>query len=299
MNLGLWNPVTLEVDNSRLTYFSIKSDQLLKNSSKNNQDKLVRQIVLSYKNLINYSCLLEFSPEGLYIVPEYDNSSIWQGGIFVRSGLYEGSFYRFQIIINNNDDNKANDEGLIDDVEKGEYQVEFLNPPTHPLVDNVSGSLLIPKEWKVKVENNILALLFFIKNIFYLPELVTYSIKEDESGGNYEMSDCIKKDPNKAIYKIHRSVKDSIEKSCRTYNPKYSPFRLNFHANSTENENRADLEEEKLEFDYHIDDEVSSNIVDYIKTCVQSSNNINEQKEMLSEWLLELVCKKGNYSKKK
>ncbi|KAH7650181.1 hypothetical protein FG379_003261 [Cryptosporidium bovis] len=299
MNLGLWNPITLEVDNSRLTYFSIKSDQLLKRSNKNNEDKLVKQIVLSYKNLINYSCLLEFSPEGLYIIPEYENSNIWQCGIFVRSGLYEGSFYRFQIIINNEGDNKVNDEDSIENAESNEYLVEFLNPPTHPLVDNVSGLLLIPKEWMIKIQSNILALLFFIKNIFYLPELVTYNIQESKAGGNYEMSECIRNDPKKAMYKIHRSVKDSIEKSCRAFNPKYSPFRLNFHANSTENENRADLEEEKLEFDYHIDDEISSNIVDYIRTCVQNTNNINEQKELLSEWLLDLVSKKGGNQKKK
>ncbi|KAJ1604442.1 ubiquitin-conjugating enzyme [Cryptosporidium canis] len=280
MNLGLWNPTTLEVENSRLTYFSIRSDQLLRKShSRNSDDKLVRQIVLDYKSLIDYSCLLEFSPDGLYVIPEYENIYTWQGGIFVRSGLYAGSFYRFQI------DLALEGEYTSDGSEQKTHKVEFLNPPAHPLVSHSTGQLYIPGEWQSRIQNNVLALLFFIKNLFYLPELISYRLEGDQPG-NVEMSDSVRNDPKKAIYKIQRSVKDSIEKSCRLYNSKFSPFKLNYHLDS------EDKEEEKQEFHYNVDDDLSAEIVDYIRECVQSSSNIIEQKELLSEWILDKVSKK-------
>lgn len=281
MNLGQWNPTTLEVENSRLTYFAIRSDHLLKksHSNKNNDDKLVRQIVLDYKGLIDYSCLLEFSPDGLYVVPEYENMYIWQGGIFVRSGLFAGSFYRFQVEL------ALEGEYTSDGSEKKMHKVEFLNPPAHPLVCNSTGLLYVPGEWQSKIQNNVLAMLFFIKNIFYLPELISYRL-QDEQAGNLEMSDSVRNDPKKAVYKIQRSVKDSIEKSCRLYNSKFSPFKLNYHIDS------EDKEEQKQEFHYDVDDNLSMEIVKHIKECVQNSSNITEQKELLSEWILGLVSKK-------
>ncbi|EAK87378.1 ubiquitin-conjugating enzyme [Cryptosporidium parvum Iowa II] len=284
MNLGLWNPITLEVENSRLTYFSIRSDQLLKksNSNKNNEDKLVREIILDYKYLIDYSCLLEFSPDGLYVIPEYENIYTWQGGIFIRSGLYAGAFYRFQIEL------ALEREYVSDGSELKTHKVEFLNPPAHPLVSISSGLLYIPNEWQAKIQNNVLALLFFIKNIFYLPELITYKL-DDQEIGNVEMSDSVRNDPKKAIYKIQRSVKDSIEKSCRAYNSKFSPFKLNYHVNDSDK--NEDKEEAKQEFHYNIDDDLSADIVEYIKECVQNSSNINEQKESLNEWILNIVDK--------
>ncbi|KAF7456256.1 ubiquitin-conjugating enzyme [Cryptosporidium felis] len=286
MNLGLWNPTTLEVDNSRLTYFSIRSDQLLKKnySNKNADDKLVRQIILDNKYLIEYSCLLEFSPEGLYVIPEYENPFIWQGGIFVRSGLYAGSFYRFQIEL-------ALDGELVSDgSEQKTHKVEFLNPPAHPLVSNSTGLLYIPKEWELRIQNNVLALLFFIKNIFYLPELLTFKLEGGQDGGNLEMSESVINDPKKAIYKIQRSVNDSVEKSCRVYNSKFSPFRLNFHINDSIS--KEEKEEEKQEYHYKIDEDLSMEIIDYIKECVQNSSNFNEQKELLTEWILQVATRK-------
>ncbi|OII72408.1 ubiquitin-conjugating enzyme [Cryptosporidium ubiquitum] len=283
MNLALWNPTTLEVENSRLTYFPIRSDQLLKKNrpNGNNDDKLVRQIILDYKCLIDYSCLLEFSPDGLYVVPEYENIYTWQGGIFVRSGLYARSFYRFQIELALEGEYTSDGSGL------KTHKVEFLNPPAHPLVNNSNGLLYIPDEWQSKIQNNILALLFFIKNIFYLPELLSYKL-ENEEVGNFEMSESVRNDSKKAVYKIQRNVKDSIEKSCRLYNSKFSPFKLNFHFDS---EHKEDKEEEKQEFHYNVDDNLSTEIVEYIKECVNNSSNIVEQKELLSEWILNIVDK--------
>lgn len=284
MNLALWNPTTLEVENSRLTYFPIRSDQLLKKSRINgsNDDKLVRQIILDHKCLIDYSCLLEFSPDGLYVIPEYENMYTWQGGIFVRSGLYAGSFYRFQIEL------ALEGEYTLDGSELKTHKVEFLNAPAHPLVNNSSGLLYIPNEWQSRIQNNVLALLFFIKNIFYLPELISYKLENDQMG-NFEMSESVRNDPKKAIYKIQRNVKDSIEKSCRLYNSKFSPFKLNFHLDDSEH--KEDKEEKKLEFHYNVDDDLSTEIVEYIKECVHSSSNIIEQKELLSEWILSIVNK--------
>ncbi|KAH8582799.1 ubiquitin-conjugating enzyme [Cryptosporidium sp. chipmunk genotype I] len=291
MNLGLWNPITLEVENSRLTYFSIRSDQLLKksNSNRNNDDKLVREIILDYKCLIDYSCLLEFSPDGLYVIPEYENIYTWQGGIFVRSGLYAGSFYRFQIEL------ALEGEYTSDGSELKTHKVEFLNPPAHPLVSNSNGLLYIPNEWQARIQNNVLALLFFIKNLFYLPELISFKL-ENEEVGNIEMSDSIRNDPKKAIYKIQRSIKDSVEKSCKLYNSKFSPFRLNFHVNDSEH--NEEKEEAKQEYHYNVDDDLSTDIVNYIKECVQNSPNINEQKESFNEWILNIVDKTNQIKNK-
>ncbi|KAL7065981.1 ubiquitin-conjugating enzyme family protein [Cryptosporidium serpentis] len=252
MSLNIWNPLALDTFNSRLTYFPIKSSTLLEilNRDTTDDDNITTATVEEYKSLIQYSCLLECCPEGVYIVPEFDNMYCWQGGIFVRAGLYKESFYRFKIDISCNKDKKN--------------LTYFLNPPYHPLINSEMGLLYIPKDWEEQVNNDILSLIFFLRNIFYLPDLITYKIK-DNNFGNREASEAINKNAKEAYEKIKKSVESSIYQSSKFFEKKKSPFKI---------EGTND-EEDKIVLD----------IIENIKKCCQSSTNLQAQKDTFNEWL--------------
>ncbi|EEA06525.1 ubiquitin-conjugating enzyme family protein [Cryptosporidium muris RN66] len=255
MNLSIWNPLALDTFNSRLTYFPIKSSTLLEilNHEVTDDDDITTTTVEEYKSLIQYSCLLEYCPEGIYIVPEFDNMYCWQGGIFVRAGLYKESFYRFKIDISCNKDKRN--------------LIYFLNPPYHPLINSETGLLYIPKDWEEQINDDVLSLVFFLKNIFYLPDLITYKI-EDNDIGNKEASEAINNNAKEAYERIKKSVESSIYQSSKFFEKEKSPFKI-------EDKNEGD----KIVLD----------IIDNIKKCCQSSTNLQAQKDIFNEWLTSFI----------
>jgi ubiquitin-protein ligase len=51
--------------------------------------------------LIEFKHLQKFCPSGVYILPQFDNISIWHGVVFVRDGYYKNGIFKFKIKISN------------------------------------------------------------------------------------------------------------------------------------------------------------------------------------------------------
>lgn len=39
---------------------------------------------------------------GIYVIPSYENSKIWFGVLFVRSGVFNGAVFRFNVLLPDN-----------------------------------------------------------------------------------------------------------------------------------------------------------------------------------------------------
>ena len=51
--------------------------------------------------LIEFKHLQKFCPSGVYILPQFNNISIWHGVVFVRDGYYKNGIFKFKIKIPN------------------------------------------------------------------------------------------------------------------------------------------------------------------------------------------------------
>ncbi|KAE8255311.1 hypothetical protein A4X13_0g3085 [Tilletia indica] len=103
-----------------------------------------------------FSLLRSQCPEGVYIEPDTSNRGTWHGVIFVRSGIFEGGIFRFDIVFPPTFPRLA-------------PQVYF--PPTllHPLLDPATGRLSLALRfssgWDPRT-STILELLLYLKSIF-------------------------------------------------------------------------------------------------------------------------------------
>lgn len=129
------------------TLFSDKSSQNALGQSRD------LQIMFEYETLVNYT------PIGLFIIPDLKTIHIWHGIILIRSGLYEETVHKFSIVIPK-------------DYPLNIPQVFFINPLFHPLVDPITGELnLSPRfpVWRAK-KDFIFMVLRYIKGIFVQKE---------------------------------------------------------------------------------------------------------------------------------
>ncbi|XP_030378493.1 protein crossbronx-like [Scaptodrosophila lebanonensis] len=119
---------------------------------------IIRQgyIILAEYNLIEQEQL-----RGIYAIPSYSSGVHWFGVIFIRSGLYAESMFRFSILL---PDNFPDDVVL--------PTVIFQTDVFHPLICPVTHSLDLTsafREWR-KDEHHIWHLLRYIQAIFADPE---------------------------------------------------------------------------------------------------------------------------------
>ena len=108
------------------------SESLFKNKADkaNLDESRYLQIVFEYETLINYA------PQGMFILPDIKSLHIWHGITFIRSGMYQGGVFKFIIEI------PANYPLTIP-------KVYFLSSIFHPLIDQDTGELNLQPKFPV------------------------------------------------------------------------------------------------------------------------------------------------------
>lgn len=124
-------------------------------------DKTLVLITQGYKVLAEYRLIEQLHLKGIYVIPSYSSILLWFGVVFIHSGLYANSVFRFSII-------------LPDDFPIGSSlpSVIFQHDIFHPHICPVTHSLdLTPffKRWN-KEEHNICHILKTIQLVFADPE---------------------------------------------------------------------------------------------------------------------------------
>ena len=183
-----------------------------------------------YQLLLEYRSLKSYSPQGVYIVSQLQNNRIWHGVIFIRSGDYKGSIFKFQINIPVN-------------YPETRPEVYFTSPVFHPLVDPESGYLNINpkfKHWRPK-KDFIFLLLWYLKSVFlskehwyeeYVLNSTAWSVyTQDESFFQREAKICAavsnqdltENDPeNPMKFSLYNAFHKKILKRLRSINPTLS-----------------------------------------------------------------------------
>ena len=137
--------------------------------------------------LIEFKHLQKFCPSGVYILPQFDNISIWHGVVFVRDGYYKNGIFKFKIKIPNK---YPNDEP----------QVIFFSKVFHPLID--SKDIL---DLKKNFQYGNLGKCFLVKVIYYIQDIFYNPVYFNKNYGskNSELS-------NEEQNKISKCVEESI-----------------------------------------------------------------------------------------
>lgn len=140
----------------------------------------------------------------MYIVPQYDNITIWHGVIFIREGLYKDGIFKFEIKIPNEFPNEP-------------PVVQFFTQVYHPLINKETNILDLSKKFPVwDARNNVLIkVIYYIQDVFYNPIYLKLS-STDEEEITQEMMD-----------EISKSVKTSIAN--RFVNPPKSSIKFSEH----------------------------------------------------------------------
>eukprot|EP01068_Selenidium_serpulae_P001925 Selendium_serpulae@DN2041_c0_g1_i1.p1 len=120
--------------------------------------------------LKEYEYVQQQAPQGLYILPSWEDLSVWYGVIFVRQGFYSSGIYKFRLDI----PEKYPEAAPI---------VTFTQPVHHPLIHAETGQLDLRSEFEEwTVEHNLVFVLIFIKRIFYNKKLfVAYEDPPDHA----------------------------------------------------------------------------------------------------------------------
>lgn len=110
-----------------------------------------------YIIMAEYRMLQTENLQGIYVIPSYENSFLWFGVIFVRSGLYEGGIFRFTLTL---PDKFPDDEIPV---------LTFTSQLYHPAVDASTGVLnlnVVFPQWDRK-QNHIWQILKYLHWIFH------------------------------------------------------------------------------------------------------------------------------------
>lgn len=110
---------------------------------------------------MEFKYLMNNAPQGVYVLPEFDQIRTLHGVIFVRRGLFHDGVFRFRIDLPPNY-NEFNSHPI----------VTFTPPIFNPLVDPVTGQLDLKideklQEWHPE-RHFIITAITFVKKIFYL-----------------------------------------------------------------------------------------------------------------------------------
>nr|XP_029716860.1 protein crossbronx homolog [Aedes albopictus]XP_029729575.1 protein crossbronx homolog [Aedes albopictus] len=120
-------------------------------------DKLLGTVLQEYKILSEYKRLQNEDLAGIYVIPSFENSFLWFGVIFVRSGPYKDGVFRFTLSLPEKFPNDATVPTVV-----------FQSETFHPLIDPYNGTLELTEafpKWK-SGDNHVWQLLKFIQYIF-------------------------------------------------------------------------------------------------------------------------------------
>ncbi|CAH2268811.1 protein crossbronx homolog [Pararge aegeria] len=109
-----------------------------------------------YIIMAEYRMLQTENLPGIYVIPSHDNSFLWYGVIFIRSGLYAGGVFRFTLTL---------PEKFPDDTVPS---VKFTSQIFHPGIDASTGILNLCEvfpQWDRK-QNHIWQILKYLNWIF-------------------------------------------------------------------------------------------------------------------------------------
>ncbi|XP_041968328.1 protein crossbronx homolog isoform X2 [Aricia agestis] len=131
---------------------------------------------------------------GIYVIPSYENSFLWYGVIFIRSGIYGGGIFRFKLIL---------PDKFPDDVVPS---VVFTSQIYHPAIDANTGALELNEvfpHWDRK-QNHIWQILKYVNWIFF-----NFNMKVP---ANNEAATLYKTNSKMFLDKVKECVAHSIER---------------------------------------------------------------------------------------
>lgn len=160
---------------------SLKNLQKILSSEQLSESLLTKTLLIELYIIYNiYSKQLQkFCPNGVYIVPQFDNINIWHGVLFVREGYYKDGIFKFEI-----------------DIPKTYPQspptVKFISKVVHPLINRETNILDLSMEfanWNAN-KNFLVKVIYYIHDIF---EEKKYLMTEEMSSDKIqEISECVK-----------------------------------------------------------------------------------------------------------
>lgn len=124
-------------------------------------DKTLALITQGYKVLAEYRLIEQLHLKGIYVIPSYSSILLWFGVVFIHSGLYSNSVFRFSIILPDNFPDGPSLPSVI-------FQYDIFHPHICPVSHSLDLSPFF-NEWNKK-EHNISDILKTIQLIFADPE---------------------------------------------------------------------------------------------------------------------------------
>lgn len=91
-----------------------------------NKEDQIANFMQQYTVLLEFQRLLDCLPSGMYLAPSYNSVLIWHGTLFVRSGMYRGGVFKFQL-------------DLGDEYPEYPPSLKFLTDIYHPMVEPETG----------------------------------------------------------------------------------------------------------------------------------------------------------------
>ncbi|XP_055380795.1 protein crossbronx homolog [Condylostylus longicornis] len=166
--------------------------------SNKQEDKVITSAKQEYKILAEYKMVESEKIGGVYVIPSYENSLLWFGVIFVRSGYYKNGIFRFNISLPDNFPDDKTAPTVI-------FQNEIIHPLIHPYTGALDISFAFPY-WRIG-EDHIWQLLKYISYIFMEPE---ECLKSTETFQNKNAFDLITIDIDEFKTKVAHCVQQSI-----------------------------------------------------------------------------------------
>ncbi|XP_047544930.1 protein crossbronx homolog isoform X1 [Vanessa atalanta] len=146
-----------------------------------------------YIIMAEYRMLQTENLPGIYVIPSHENSFLWYGVIFIRSGTYGGGVFRFTLTL---------PEKFPDDTVP---TITFTSQMFHPAIDAVTGILSLSEvfpQWDRK-QNHIWQILKYLHWIFHNLNM--------KVPANNEASTLYKTNRKLFIDKVKESIANSNE----------------------------------------------------------------------------------------
>ncbi|EDW60286.1 protein crossbronx-like isoform X1 [Drosophila virilis] len=124
-------------------------------------NKTLALINQGYKVLAEYQMIEQKQLKGIYAIPSYSSGLLWFGVIFIHSGLYAESVFRFSILLPDQFPEESSLPTVI-------FQKDIFHPHICPVSHSLDLTPLL-KEWK-KDQHHIWHILKYIQAIFADPE---------------------------------------------------------------------------------------------------------------------------------
>uniref|UniRef100_A0A8D8Y9E0 AKT-interacting protein n=1 Tax=Cacopsylla melanoneura TaxID=428564 RepID=A0A8D8Y9E0_9HEMI len=135
------------------------SARMVSNSKPSFPKENYSQFFLEYNLISEFNMVSRFRDKysGVYVIPSAESSLVWFGIIFVRSGIYEGGAFRFQIFFTDQFPNG------------GAPTIVFETSLFHPAIDEVTREFAVQSffpEWRKDV-NHVYQILVILKQILH------------------------------------------------------------------------------------------------------------------------------------